>query len=98
MRETLYSMKKFLVITFVILTTAVLAFAQTSTGRLSGVVSSPDGVLRGATITATDNNTGRSQTVTSGGEGAFLFPQFGRADRYIDDKGQTKILTVPNRF
>lgn len=68
-------MKRLLLITMTMLATAGFAAAQTSTGRLSGVVSSPDGVLPGATVTATDTNTGKAQTVTSGEDGAFLFPQ-----------------------
>jgi hypothetical protein len=49
--------------------------AQTTAGRLSGVVSGPDGVLPGATVTVTDNKTGKELTVVTGGEGNFLFPQ-----------------------
>lgn len=48
---------------------------QSTTGRLAGTVSGPDGVLPGATVTATDNKTGKEQTVTADGEGNFLFPQ-----------------------
>ncbi|MDQ4122384.1 MAG: carboxypeptidase-like regulatory domain-containing protein [Acidobacteriota bacterium] len=68
-------MKRLFPIAITMLVSAVLVIAQTTTGRLSGVVSSPDGVLPGATVTATDNNTGRTQTVTTGEDGAFLFPQ-----------------------
>ncbi len=49
--------------------------AQTTTGRLSGVVSGPDGVLPGATVVATDATTARETTVTTDSEGNFLFPQ-----------------------
>ncbi|MDQ4120895.1 MAG: TonB-dependent receptor [Acidobacteriota bacterium] len=68
-------MKNLLLIALTIFASAALALGQTTTGRLSGVVSGPDGVLPGATVTATDNNTGKTQTVTTDGEGAFLFPQ-----------------------
>jgi hypothetical protein len=58
----------------------VLAFqlslqAQTTTGRLSGTVSGPDGVLPGATVTATDASTAKETTVVTDGEGNFLIPQ-----------------------
>ena len=53
----------------------MLAFAQSTIGHLSGTVSGPDGVLPGATVTATDNKTGKEQTVTTNGEGFFNFPQ-----------------------
>lgn len=54
---------------------AVAVFAQTTTGRLSGTVSGPDGVLPGATVVARDNKTGKEATVIANGEGNFLFPQ-----------------------
>ncbi len=50
-------------------------FAQSNTGRLVGAVSGPDGVIPGATVTVTDNQTGRVRTVTTSGEGAFTIPQ-----------------------
>ncbi|HUF03347.1 MAG TPA: TonB-dependent receptor [Aridibacter sp.] len=56
-----------------ILTVAALAFAQTTTGSLRGSVSGPDGLLPGATITITDNLTGRTQSTTSNESGAFGF-------------------------
>lgn len=68
-------MKRLLLLTITVLASAIFVVAQTTTGRLSGVVSSPDGVMPGATVTATDNSTGKTQTVTSGEEGTFLFPQ-----------------------
>jgi Carboxypeptidase regulatory-like domain len=49
--------------------------AQSTTGDLVGVVSSPDGVIPGATITATDNATGRSRTVTASSDGSFAIRQ-----------------------
>ena len=70
------TMKRFL---FVVLTTilvGVAVFAQTPTGSLSGVVSSPDGgVLPGATVNITFKQTGKSQSATTGGDGAYSFTQ-----------------------
>ncbi|HEX8851934.1 MAG TPA: carboxypeptidase regulatory-like domain-containing protein, partial [Pyrinomonadaceae bacterium] len=54
---------------------AVSAFAQTTTGRLVGTVSGPDGVLPGATIVVKDNQTGKEQTLTAQEDGTFTFPQ-----------------------
>jgi hypothetical protein len=54
---------------------AASALAQGTTGRLSGTVSGPDGALPGATVTVTDTNTKKEQTVTANEEGSFLFPQ-----------------------
>jgi len=54
---------------------SVMAGAQGTTGRLSGTVSGPDGALPGATVVATDNNTGKQATVITNDSGSFLFPQ-----------------------
>jgi len=51
----------------------VLAAAQTTTGRLSGNVSGPDGLLPGATVTITDVQTARTQTTMSNDAGRYLF-------------------------
>ena len=68
-------MKKISVIILMILLNVVLAAAQTTTGRLVGNVLGPDGVLPNATIIAKDSKTGKELTVTSKGDGSFLFPQ-----------------------
>ncbi len=68
-------MNKILSLTLVILFCSIIGMAQTSTGSLTGTVSSPDGVLPGATVTATDNATGKQQTVTTNASGGFTFSQ-----------------------
>jgi len=68
-------MKRFFIGLLFVVFTSVVVFAQTTTGRLSGTVSSPDGVLPGATVAATDNKTGKELTTTTNGDGSFLFPQ-----------------------
>jgi hypothetical protein len=45
--------------------------AQTTSGRLVGTVSSPDGVLPGASVIVTDLKTGKETTLTADGEGGF---------------------------
>lgn len=52
---------------------AVIAVAQTTTGRLLGNVSGPDGLLPGATVTITDVQTQRTFTTASNASGAYLF-------------------------
>src|SRR5215510_5754641 len=54
---------------------ASLLFAQNTTGKIVGTVSAPDGAVAGATVTVTDDQTGKERTVTSNGEGAFEVPQ-----------------------
>lgn len=53
----------------------IAAIAQSNTGRLIGTVSGPDGVLPGAVVKVTDNQTGKERTVTSSNDGSFLLPQ-----------------------
>lgn len=68
-------MKKLTVLILAILFSVGLTHAQGTTGRLTGNISGPDGVLPNATITARDNKTEREFTATSKDDGAFLFPQ-----------------------
>lgn len=68
-------MKKNLIIISILLFLSSAIFAQTSTGRLLGTVSGPDGVLPNATVKAKDIKTGKELTVTSKEDGTFLFPQ-----------------------
>ena len=51
------------------------SFGQSASGRLVGTVSGPDGVLANASIVVTDNQTKQSHTVSTNGQGAFIFPQ-----------------------
>jgi hypothetical protein len=53
----------------------VIAFAQSSTGRLVGSVTGPDGIIAGATVVVTDNQTGKERTVTTSEDGTFTIPQ-----------------------
>jgi hypothetical protein len=69
-------MRKLLLSALALCVLAASAMAQgASTGRLVGTVSSPDGLIAGATVTVTDNATGRERTVTTNEEGAFSVPQ-----------------------
>lgn len=68
-------MKKSISSVFLILVCAIAAFTQTTAGRLSGTVSGPDGVLPGATVTITFNETGREYSVTTDGSGQYRFLQ-----------------------
>jgi hypothetical protein len=54
---------------------ATLAYGQAATGRLSGTVSGPDGLIANATVVVTDNQTKQSKTVMTNDQGAFSFPQ-----------------------
>jgi hypothetical protein len=58
---------------------AVSAPAQTTTGRISGNVTDSSGaVLPGATVTATETNTGVATTATTDDRGAFVFTNLPR--------------------
>src|SRR6185436_18375836 len=54
---------------------ASLLFAQNTTGKIVGTISAPDGAVAGATVTVTDDQTGKERTATSNSEGAFEVPQ-----------------------
>src|SRR5919197_4081789 len=54
---------------------ALSALAQSNTGRLVGTVSDPSGVIAGATVLITDNQTGRERTVITSDDGTFTVPQ-----------------------
>lgn len=73
-------MKRFAIAVVLGLFATVFTFAQTNTGRLVGTVSATDGVLPGATVTLTDNKTGKQTTTTTGSEGNFAFPQLDYGD------------------
>jgi hypothetical protein len=62
---------------FLILLHAAPTAAQTTLGRVAGtVLDTSGGVLPGATITLTSEQTNQVQTAVASETGAFLFPQF----------------------
>ena len=68
-------MNRFIMAVLSLCLCAMAAFAQSTTGRLVGTVSGPDGVIPGATVVIKDKNTGKEQTVVASGEGSFTVPQ-----------------------
>ena len=60
---------------FLLLSMMTLTYGQAATGRLSGTVSGPDGLIANATVTLTDNQTKQSHTAMTNAQGAFSFPQ-----------------------
>ncbi len=68
-------MRKALTTLVLLLLSSAIAFAQGTTGKLSGTVSGPDGVLPGATVVAKDDSTSREITVTTDSAGFYQFPQ-----------------------
>ena len=68
-------MKRLLMAISLIVITAMAAVSQTTIGRLIGTVSGPDGLLPGATVTVTDNQTSREFTTVTGNDGSFQFSQ-----------------------
>lgn len=73
-----------------LLSTTLAALAQSNTGRLVGTVAGPDGVLPGATVRVTDNQTGKERTVASNNDGSFLLPQL--------DPGNYTVNVTANGF
>jgi len=69
-------MRKFILSSLVLCLLALTALAQTSnTGSIVGTVSGPDGVIPGATVTITDNQTKKERTIVTNGEGGFTVSQ-----------------------
>ena len=68
-------MKRFVFSLLTLLLFVSGALAQSTAGRLVGTVAGPDGALPGATITVTDDQTKKEQTVTASGDGAFTVSQ-----------------------
>lgn len=74
-------MKKIVFSILFILGSLSITLAQTPTGRLLGIVSSPDGgVLPNATVEIKFNKSGKVQTATTGGDGSFSFAQLEPGD------------------
>lgn len=59
----------------VLLISSVMAFAQGTTGKLSGTVSGPDGLLPGAKVVVKDDSTSKELTATTDSQGFYQFPQ-----------------------
>lgn len=68
-------MKKFLLISLTLILSAISIFAQATTGRIIGTVSTSDGAVAGATVTITDSQTGKVRTVTTSDDGTFEVAQ-----------------------
>src|SRR5687767_381167 len=68
-------MKRFVFAVLALVVFSASAFAQSNTGRLVGSVSDPSGVIPGATLVVTDNQTGREKTVTASDDGSFSVAQ-----------------------
>jgi len=62
--------------TFMLLLCAsTIIIAQGTTGKLSGTVSGPDGLLPGAKVVVTDTGTGKEVTVVTNESGVYQIPQ-----------------------
>lgn len=68
-------MKRFVFALLALMVFSVSAFAQSNTGRLVGTVSDPSGVIPGATVVVTDNQTAREKTVVASDDGSYSVPQ-----------------------
>lgn len=68
-------MKKFTFATLTLCLFAAVALAQSNRGNIVGSVSDPSGIIQGATIVVTSNDTGKEVTVVTGDNGTFAVPQ-----------------------
>ena len=68
-------MKRFILVTLALCLFTASVLAQSNTGNLVGTASDATGVIPGATVVVTDNNTHKERTVTTGTQGEFTVPQ-----------------------
>lgn len=68
-------MRRFTFSFSLVLTLFAIGFSQSNTGNLVVNVADPSGVIPGATVVVTDNQTGRERTVVAGDEGSVNLPQ-----------------------
>jgi len=68
-------MRKISITLVLLLITSAMAFAQGSSGKLSGTVSGPDGLLPGAKVVVKDDSTNKEITLTTDGSGFYQIPQ-----------------------
>lgn len=68
-------MKRFVFAMLALCLFAASAFAQSNTGRLVGTVSDPSGVIPGATIVVTDNQTSKERTIVASDDGTYTVSQ-----------------------
>src|SRR5689334_11428125 len=69
-------MKRILLLVLTISLSALVTFAQVTSGKLVGTVADTSGsAVSGATITITDNQTGKERTVVTNNDGTFQVPQ-----------------------
>ncbi|MEP7039860.1 MAG: carboxypeptidase-like regulatory domain-containing protein, partial [Acidobacteriota bacterium] len=89
-------MKKFIFAMSMFCLFATSTFAQSTVGRLIGTVSGPDGLLPGATVQVTDNQTGRIVTAITNDSGGYKFEQltFGTYNVTITSQGFKKFVAT----
>lgn len=68
-------MKRILSVVLMAMLSTVAIFAQSTTGRIVGTVTAPDGAVPGAVITVTDTQTNKTRTVTANDDGTFEVSQ-----------------------
>lgn len=67
--------KRIILIILIICSQVFMTFAQSTTGKIVGTITAPDGAVPGATVIVTDNQTGKEKTVTANEDGAFEVSQ-----------------------
>jgi hypothetical protein len=68
-------MRRISIAFFFVLISSAMAFAQGTSGKLSGTVSGPDGLIPGAKVVVKDDSTNREYTVTTDHAGFYQVPQ-----------------------
>ncbi len=89
-------MKRFTMALVIGILAASFSFAQSNTGRLTGTVSTADGVVPGATAVLTDSKTGKQRTEVTNSEGSFNFNllDYGEYSLKVTSKGFKSATTT----
>ncbi len=94
-------MRHFLLYFLLIWLAAVCGFAQNANGRITGVITDPQGaVIPGAKVIVTNVGTNESRETTSAGDGTYqvLDLPIGRYRVTAEHEGFTKLITAPHQL
>lgn len=94
-------MKKLTLFLLLVLSASVCGYAQNANGRITGVVTDPQGaVIPGARVTVTNVSTNETRQTTTAADGAYqvLDLPIGNYSVTVEHEGFTKVVTDPHQL